>query len=214
MLWRRFTNAIVEKVLQIQDSARIKVQSASGALTTITPTELATLSGLTASAAELNINDGLTATTAELNRTADASARVVTTTATALNLTLTEHGERVVLINTNSTVANTFTLPVATGSGVKMTLVNNITQTQGSVVVAANGTTDTLKGKAYIVSSTEEAAICAFTSASSDKITMNRTTTGGLGGDMVEAWDVAANVWLVNVTLNGNGSVATPFSET
>ena len=95
-----------------------------------------------------------------------------------------------------------------------MTLVNGIAQTQGTIVIAANGTTNTLKGKAYVVSSTEEAAICAFTSASSDKITMNLTTTGGLGGDWVEAVDVATGVWLVNVTLNGNGAVATPFSET
>ena len=155
----------------------------------------------------------LAATGAEINRSADASGRIVTTTATALSLTVTEHGERIVLVNSNSTVANTFTLPLATGTGVKMTIVNNIAQTQGSVVVAANGTTNTLNGKAYIVSSTEEAAICAFTSASSDKITMNKTTTGGLGGDIVEAWDVATGVWLVNVTLNGNGAVATPFSE-
>lgn len=156
----------------------------------------------------------VTATAAELNRSTDISARIVTTTATSLNLTLTEHAERLVVINTNSTVANTFTLPLATGSGAKMTLVNNIAQTQGSIVIAANGTTNTLKGMAYIVSSTEEAAICAFTTATDDKLTMNRTTTGGLGGDIVEAWDIETGVWHVQARLNGNGSVATPFAAT
>ena len=51
---------------------------------------------------------GSSATLKELDRVGDASARIVTTTATALSLTATQHAERVLLINSNSTVANTF----------------------------------------------------------------------------------------------------------
>ena len=157
----------------------------------------------------------LTATPAEINRSADTSGRVVTSTATVLALTVTEHGERIVLINSNSTVANTFTLPVATGSGVKMTLVNNIAQTQGTVVVSANGTTDVLSGIAYNFGSTEETAMSFVTSATSDKISLNLTTTGGgVGQDRVEAQDVAANTWNVVVHQVGSGALATPFSAT
>lgn len=170
------------------------------------------LGAVTATAAELNILDGVTATAAELNRATDISARVVTTTATALSLTVTEHAERVVLVNTNSTVANTFTLPVATGSGAKFTVVNNIQQTQGSVVVAASGTLDTLKGVALIGDTTAETAGAFLTTATSDKLTMNLTTTGGLGGDQVELLDGAANVWTVRATLTGSGTLATPWS--
>lgn len=154
----------------------------------------------------------ITSTQAEIDRKCDISARVVTTTATALSLTITQHAERVVLINTNSTVANTFTMPVATGSGAKFTLVNNIAQTQGSVVVAASGTLDTLKGVAYIGDTTAETAGAFVTSATSDKLTMNITTTGGLGGDVVELLDGAANVWTVRATLTGSGTLATPFA--
>ncbi len=151
----------------------------------------------------------------EINRSAQASTRIVTTTATALSLTVTQHGERVVLVNTNSTVANTFTLPVATGSGVKFTIINGIAQTQGSVVVAANGTTDTLKGIALMVNTTVTNNAEAFlTSATSDKVSFNRTTTGGVGYDMVEAWDVVANQWQVQVKGFTGGTTATPFSET
>lgn len=154
------------------------------------------------------------ATGAEINYIADASARIVTSTATALSLTVTQHAERVVLIESNSTVANTFTLPVATGSGVKMTLINNIAQTQGTVVVAANGT-DVLQGLCLAMDSTAAADAMTFlTSATSDKVSLNLTTTGGLGGDMVEAWDKAANAWLVRVVINGSGSLGTPFSAT
>lgn len=154
----------------------------------------------------------VTATAAELNRATDISARVVTTTATALSLTITQHAERVVLVNTNSTVANTFTLPVATGSGAKFTVINNIQQTQGTVVVAANGTLDTFTGVALIGDTTAETAGAFLTTATSDKLSMNRTTTGGLGGDQVELIDGAANVWTVRATLTGSGTLATPFS--
>ena len=156
----------------------------------------------------------LLATGDELNRTADASTRIVTTSATSLSLTVASHGEKVLLVNTNSTVANTFTLPVATGSGVKFTIINNIAQTQGSVVVAANGTTDTLKGLAIVAGSTVAETQAFLTSATSDKVTFNRTTTGGLGQDVVECWDTAANVWNVRVLANGSGTLATPFSAT
>jgi hypothetical protein len=170
---------------------------------------------VTADAGELNILDGVTATATELNSVADASARIVTSTATTLALTVTQHGERVVLVNTNSTVANTFTLPVATGSGAKFTIINGIAQTQGSVVVAANGTTDTLKGIALMVNTTVTNQAQAFyTTASSDKVSFNRTTTGGVGGDIVEAWDVTANQWQVQVKGFTAGTTATPFSET
>lgn len=171
------------------------------------------------SALAFDSSDGVTlasgATSAEINRVADLSARVVTTTATALSLTVTQHADRLVLINTNSTVANTFTLPVATGSGAKMTLINNIAQTQGSIVIAANGTTDTLKGVAFIAGSTVADAEAFVTSATSDKVTWNRTTTGGIGpGDSFEAFDTAANVWSVRVFAVGSGTLATPFAAT
>lgn len=156
----------------------------------------------------------VSATAAELNRVADASARIVTTTATALSLTVADHGERLVLINTNSTVANTFTLPTATGSGVKMHLINNVVQTQGTVVVAANGT-DVIQGFCFAADSTAGGGSDTFaTSATSDKVTLNLTTTGGLGGDSVEAWDIAANTWQVQVRIAGSGTLATPFSAT
>lgn len=137
--------------------------------------------------------------------------RVVATTATALSLTVTQHAERVLLINTNSTVANTFTLPAATGTGAKFTIINNITQTQGSVVVAAKGT-DVISGVALMFGTTEEAAESFVTSATSDKITLNITTTGGLGGDRIEAIDTASATWTVMVHGIGSGAIATPFA--
>ena len=78
--------------------------------------------------------------------------------------------------------------------------------------MAANGTADVLSGVAFMFGSTEEAAEAFHTTATSDKVTFNRTTTGGLGGDKVVAIDTAANTWTVEVFGNGSGAIATPFS--
>ena len=156
----------------------------------------------------------LTATAAEVNRTSDASARMVTTTATALSLTVTEHAERVLLVNTNSTVANTFTLPASAGTGETFTVINNVVQTQGTVVVAAAGS-DVMQGFCVAIDSTAGGGTDTFaTTATSDKISLNLTTTGGLGGDKVVARDLSAGTWHVEVVIAGSGSLATPFSQT
>ena len=189
MLWKKISDLWVTKRLTIAKDATIVTQNADGTESTITASEL---------------------------RTLDPGSRIVTTTATALSLAITTAAERVILVNTNSTVANTVTLPLATGSGAKITVINNIAQTQGSVVVAANGTTNTLKGVAYMVNATiTNNAQAFFTSATSDKVTFNLTTTGGAtGGDIVEAWDTATGVWTVQVRSATNGTAATPFSAT
>lgn len=216
MLWRKLTNAIIEKTLLLKKGAVLKTTSSAGVESSVTAEDLAvvaSLSGLTSSVAEINILTGVTATAAELNRSTDISTRIVTTTATALNLTVTQHAERVVLVNTNSTVANTISLPAATGSGAKFTVINNIAQTQGSVVVAANGT-DVMKGIAVVADTTAETAACFLSSATSDKYTLNITTMGGLGGDEIECYDIAANTWRVRVIAAGSGTLATGWSQT
>lgn len=202
-VWQKFINVIVTGDLRLNSNAEIKIDDGAGTVTTVTPTELNTL-------------DGITASTAELNQVADASARVVATTATALSLTVTEHADRVLLVNTNSTVANTFTLPLATGSGNKYTIRNNIAQTQGTVVIAANGTTNVLDGRVIAVDTTavSDDVMSWATSATSDKISLDLTTTGGLRYDTINALDVSTGVYLVDGITYGSGDLATPFSAT
>lgn len=170
---------------------------------------------ITATATELNnAADGMTATAAEVVRACDVSGRVVTTSATTLSLTVTEHAERVVLVNTNNASGCTVSLPAAAGTGARFTVINNIAQTQGGVIVAANGT-DVMAGIAFNFGTTEEAAEAFATSASSDKLTLNVTTTGGeIGGDRIECLDSAANTWTVTAWVAGSGSIATPFAAT
>ena len=51
-----------------------------------------------------------------------------------------------------------------------------------------------------------------LTSATSDTVTLNNTTTGGIVGTTVEIEDIAAGVFLVQVQAASSGTVATPFS--
>jgi hypothetical protein len=50
------------------------------------------------------------------------------------------------------------------------------------------------------------------TLATSDTITLNGSTKGGLAGSYIELRDVATNQWVVSASLVGSGTPATPFS--
>lgn len=143
---------------------------------------------------------------------AAAASRVVTTTATALSLTATQHAERILVVNTNSTVANTFTLPAATGTGMKYSIVNGIAQTQGSIVVTVAGS-DVMKGSCSSFDSTAVATHASFfVTLTATAMTWNRTTKGGIGHDTMDLYDEASGVWRVRVISNCSGANATPFS--
>jgi hypothetical protein len=142
------------------------------------------------------------------------NGKVVTTSSTALSLTRSQHAEREVIILTDSTVANTFTMPEATGSGDRYKARIGIAQTQGSFVFAALGA-DVFRGVARMFDASAAADAMNFnTSATSDKATLNRTTTGGLGYDTIELVDVADGIWQVDLSLFGTGTLATPFAAT
>jgi len=131
----------------------------------------------------------------------------------AANRELTEHVNKLIIVEAEFTnAAQTFTLPKATGSGDTIDILNNIVQTQ-SFVVAALGL-DILRGTAWVGSETATSSDVFHTTATSDKYTFNITTTGGLRGDRVQAWDVAAGVWQVQIIANGSGTLATGFTET
>lgn len=154
----------------------------------------------------------LDATVAELNSLADASARVVASTSTALGLTATQHANRLVDWKPNSSGAATITMPAATGTGNRYEIINDLAQTQGSLVVAALGT-DVFKGVAKAFDATAAADATYFpTTATSDKATLNRTTQGGLGYDRFRLLDIGSGEWLVDLETYGSGSLATPFS--
>ncbi len=137
---------------------------------------------------------------------------VVSTTATTLSLTATQHANRLVVIATNSGSGLAITLPAATGTGNKYEIINGIAQTQGSITVVAAGS-DNMKGRCLSCDSTAVATHANFfVTLTATTITWNRSTQGGIGHDHITLWDTAAAVWRVLVESNCSGSNATPFS--
>jgi acetolactate synthase regulatory subunit len=100
------------------------------------------------------------------------------------------------------------TLPAATGSGDIYKFYVQTTVTADMTIAAL--TTDIIQG-AIIVGTAATAGTMAAT-ATSDKLTMNGSTTGGLLGSYVEFTDVVSGTWVVRGALVSTGAAATPFS--
>ena len=103
---------------------------------------------------------------------------VVTTTATSLDITDDAHvGQRVVL---NRAAGTTATLPPATGSGNRYEIIGLVDTSGGSQVIRVTGD-DIMMGVAYLGNDSAGASVF-YTADTSDTITLNGTTTGGLKG--------------------------------
>lgn len=113
----------------------------------------------------------------------------------------------------NVLTGTTVTLPPATGSGCKLRFVTTVAPTSGSNVIKVQNTTDVMIGSVNIDIAAGGALSNFPTAATSDTITMNRTTTGAAAnGELLEFEDVAAGFWHVCASLKGTASPATPFS--
>lgn len=169
-------------------------------------------SGTSISGTDLAATDGTTATAAELNAVADASGRVVNVAAaaTALAITAALHAERIVLVPIITGAGLTITLPAATGTGNRYTIINNGVQTVSLTVTALAG--DIMYGKAIGWHLTAGANDLFIPTAADIKYTFNVTTSGGDGGDVMTLIDIGTDAWWVNVEFNGSGTLATGFA--
>lgn len=111
------------------------------------------------------------------------------------------------LILLDRAAGSTVTLPKATGSGFVFKFVLSAAVTSNSTIIQVDNSTDVMAGKVLA-----EPDAAWPTAATSDTITLNGTTTGGLAGDEIELIDVAEGVWTVNGAIKQTGTAATPFS--
>lgn len=125
----------------------------------------------------------------------------------ATSLTRNVHADTLLLLD--STTGRILTLPASTGKGDTYRIYLPTTVSSGDHVVAAL-TTDIIQGAVAVA--TDIAGVTCPTTATSDKITMNGSTTGGLLGSYLELRDAKAGQWMVTGTLVSSGSEATPFS--
>lgn len=115
-------------------------------------------------------------------------------------------GQRILL---NRAAGVTATLPAATGSGAQYEFIL-MADASGDQIIQVAGD-DTMMGVAFLGNDSAGAS-CFYTTDTSDTITLNGTTTGGLKGARVIVDDVAADVYAVMVYSEASGTEATPFS--
>ena len=153
------------------------------------------------------------------------SAGVSNSVTTAVGKTLTVANDAGKQIYYTSVATATFTLPAVNTSspsdptdpnqsnnyGAAFEFVLSTTVTGNFIVKVANSS-DTMVGTAILGSGTT--ALVFSTATASDTITLNGTTTGGVGGATITATVVGANRYKVNVVSGATGAVATPFSAT
>ena len=112
----------------------------------------------------------------------------------------------------NAAAGLTITLPAATGSGRVYELVLGTTVTSNNVIIQVANADDTMTGKAEVAQDAADTEVSFETASTSDTITLNGSTKGGIKGDKIVLKDVQANLWSVDAELSGTGTEATPFS--
>jgi hypothetical protein len=132
---------------------------------------------------------------------------IVTVTTATVSVTDEGYvGQRIVM---NRAAGITATLPAATGSGNRYEFIGAV-DASGDQIIQVTGD-DTMAGVAYLGNDSAGAS-CFYTADTSDTITLDGSTTGGLKGWRVVCDDIAADTWAVVVMSEASGTEATPFS--
>ena len=134
----------------------------------------------------------------------------ISITAAAVPLLASQHGFATLLATRAAGI--TFTLPAATGSAARFTILVNTTITSNNLIVQVANSSDIMTGIALNAADAGDTAVMFETAVDSDTITMNGSTKGGIKGDVIELEDVAANLWRVEVRGSATGTEVTPFS--
>ena len=145
----------------------------------------------------------------------------------SVSLTVATHSGKIV--HNDAAGAVTYTLPATNANsdsavagpgadlnnlsnvGAKFEIFSSITKTGNLVVQVANAT-DVMIGSASFIDDTSDNMVGFETASTSDTITLNGSTTGGLAGTIITCKAIGANRWGVQVTSGGTGNLATPFS--
>lgn len=136
----------------------------------------------------------------------DLAPTPVDCTAATLTVTQADHANK--LIRLNRAAGITVTLHPATGTGAIYRFYVGTTFTGSGIIQVT--TTDIIQGAVGMT--TDAAGVMIPTAATSDTITMNGSTTGGIVGSYIELQDAALGVWSVRGAIVSTGAEATPFS--
>lgn len=110
----------------------------------------------------------------------------------------------------NAAAGLTVTLPASSGSGDVYEIFVGTTVTSNSYIVQVANATDIIQGAVHLT--TDISGTSMPTAATTDTITMNGTTTGGVKGTRIRLKDVSSGVWQLDGGIICTGVEATPFS--
>lgn len=116
------------------------------------------------------------------------------------------------VIHVSAAAGLTLTLPAAVGSGYVYRIFIATTVTSNNVIIAVADATDVMQGNLVCAQDAADTAVIWETASTSDTITLDGTTKGGLRGDFFELTDVAANLYSITGLCAATGTEATPFS--
>ena len=136
----------------------------------------------------------------------------VSITGATLTCTKDVHAGRTTVISAVAGCA--VTLPAATGTGSVYRFVIGSTITSNSTTIKVANAIDVMSGRAFVISDNTAAVLGFATGATSDTITLNGTTLGGIIGDHIEIIDAITGTFAVRVFTAATGTEATPFSAT
>lgn len=121
--------------------------------------------------------------------------------------------KQVILLDTLA--GSAVTLPASAGSGLRFRFLVSVLATSNAHVISAAGA-DVMIGAISGARIDSGNAVLGFAAqATSNTITLNRTTTGSVSkGEYIEVEDVAAGVWQTSGFLTATGAAfATPYSH-
>ena len=145
----------------------------------------------------------------------------------SVSLTVADHAGRIV--HNDAAGAVTYTLPATNansdsavaGPGADFNNLNNVGATieifssitkTGDLVVQVANATDVMVGSAVFIDDSSDNVVGFETASTSDTITLNGDTTGGVTFAKIECTVIASGKWKVDVISGCTGTPATPFS--
>lgn len=145
----------------------------------------------------------------------------------SVSLTVADHAGRIV--HNDAAGAVTYTLPATNansdsavaGPGADFNNLNNVGATieifssitkTGDLVVQVANATDVMVGSAVFIDDSSDNAVGFETASTSDTITLNGSTKGGVTFSKIVCTVLASGKWKVDVISGCTGTPATPFS--
>jgi hypothetical protein len=152
----------------------------------------------------------ITATALEINNACDNSGRVVNLTTTPLTMSQAVYGGRTLIVNKADGTA--ITLPAASGSGTRFKIII------GTLISSNTTTITTGAGDFYVglilAARQSSGLVTGFMcdGSTSNVLTFNGTTQGGVVGDEIILEDIAANKWACQGRIQTVGASSNPVS--